>query len=118
MTPKDFGIVGNRTLTIAQQGRVRARCILLAMRKPKPEPSLAELRWSDDERYLYVQAESGLLECGLQEGGEPVLAGERARVYDVRTNPAAASLMGAISEVLGEGEYASSEARRFYEGLA
>lgn len=118
MSAKDFGIVGNRTLTPEQQGQVRARCLALQMvgRHVVGEVNLAELRWDDTYTRLYVQQVdplAGAMRSVKGLVGDIDEATQGHLIVNTR-NPLARSILGAIEEVLTGGEYASSEARSFY----
>lgn len=99
-----YGIDPARRLTPKQQSKVLTRLRHWAAGRipdTTPEPSLMELRWSDDLTHLYLQKTSGLLSwgfCTMFAGHGPIRDGENFAIYD-HHNPAAHVLLSAIEEV-------------------
>ena len=110
----DYNIDPGRTLTEKQQRKVRARFLRASMRPAHaPEPSLAEVRWSPDYAFVYVQKTSGLIACGFDSlftVHRPRAEDQNWAIYD-NNNPAARSLLGAIGAVLEDYPFASLEPR-------
>lgn len=95
----------DRTLTTAQQRKVRARFLRVAMRPAGTrEPTFEGVRWSDDYRTVFVPHDSGLGVCGFDSmfhEHQPIRRCVDGRVYPL-SNPAADSLLRAIAAVMGE----------------
>lgn len=110
----DYNIDPGRTLTEKQQRKVRSRFLRAQMRPAHvPEPSLAEVRWSEHYGYVYVQKTSGLIACGFESmfpDHKPVAEDQNWAIY-ANHNPAARSLLGAIGAVLEDYPFASLEPR-------
>jgi hypothetical protein len=104
-----------RKLSTKELGRVRSRFIRASMRDAgAPEPSLREVRWSDDYLVVAISLESGLLACGFSMADRAVVH-EHYVLFRRSQSAAASSLLGAIEEVINGGDYACSDARSFYD---
>lgn len=98
-------IIMDRTLsTSLERKRVLGRFLTWAKDKgydQHPEPSVIELRWSDDFTRLWVSKTSGLIEHGfasLFPEHEPLADNEHFAIY-TNDNPAARILLAAIRDV-------------------
>lgn len=94
-------------------GKVRARFMRASMRPAHcPEPSLLEVRWSDDYRYVFIHKASGLMACGfdglLFTDHKPVAEDKNWAIFS-DTTPAARSLLGAIQAVREGSPFATRE---------
>lgn len=96
-----YGIDPARVLTTKERGIVKTRFLALAADKvPKPAtlPNLAEVRWSDDLKAIYIPKESGLMELGfvsMYPEHEPIREGRHYAIF-LDSNPAAHALLEAI----------------------
>lgn len=99
-----YGIDPARRLSRRQQAMVMTRLREWGanrLHREPPAPSLVELRWSDDLKYLYLQKTSGLLSWGFDSmWGEhhPIHEGENFAIF-TDDNPAAHVILRAIEEV-------------------
>lgn len=97
-----FNINPFRTLPRELHGEVRTR-LLADVTNVFFEPSMFEVRWSDDFEHIYVQRESGLLHFGFESAlreHAPLFDDGHHHLIFHRSNPGANFLLQAIRDVV------------------